>query len=372
MKGRGRKRSPRKNIAGAELTEVEIQMLKRNAERWSHQEIADEVKLSLKTVQRKLSKEEWSGSIYNKIGVDNREEARGWYSENFPPTTTQPVQTTLQSEAVFITISVIVLGLLLVTIFTFLYLPLWILPERTKMSEYYAGISLVMPITAAVCNILRLYVFHRDTTSPYSLPVKMFSLGLFCWSLGGAMWNTYNLAYDIEIPYPSLADVGYFSNGLFWMGGIYLLLNSTNRPPLKQRFWIFILWVFLIATSMVIIFIAHKSNVNIEGNTMKQILDIGYPIIDATNLMLLTVYLRTSAVEQAPTKTQWGLHIIRIAIAILFIGNLTFNVSTSLEKYHWLSYYNGSPIDFIFPLSFCAIGIGMLLFIFSQSQEETA
>src|SRR6185295_4594301 len=65
--------------------------------------------------------------------------------------------------------------------------------------------------------------------------IAFFSLGLLFQCLGQTVYSYYNLFADVQAPYPSLGDLGYFGSVVLYIfGAIYLAKASGVRISLKS------------------------------------------------------------------------------------------------------------------------------------------
>src|SRR6185369_14815783 len=83
--------------------------------------------------------------------------------------------------------------------------------------------------------------------------VFFISIGLFAWGSGNMIWAYYNFSQNISVPYPSLADIGYFSAGISWIIGIIYLAKATGTKfSLQQKnskFFLFVIPVIITSLS---------------------------------------------------------------------------------------------------------------------------
>src|SRR3989338_5731507 len=60
--------------------------------------------------------------------------------------------------------------------------------------------------------------------------IIVLSTGLIVWGIGLAIYLFYNLALQVEVPYPSWADAGFLPAYALWAIGIVMLSKATGAP----------------------------------------------------------------------------------------------------------------------------------------------
>jgi hypothetical protein len=64
--------------------------------------------------------------------------------------------------------------------------------------------------------------------SLFGKAITILSIGLLAEFLGQTVFSFYNIVLHVEIPYPSLADLGFFGNIPFYLLGIFLLAHVSG------------------------------------------------------------------------------------------------------------------------------------------------
>src|SRR3989344_7972668 len=63
----------------------------------------------------------------------------------------------------------------------------------------------------------------------------MLSCGLLLQAFGQSVYSFYNLFAQVEAPYPSLGDVGFFGSVLFYIYGAILLIKASGSNVSMRR-----------------------------------------------------------------------------------------------------------------------------------------
>lgn len=135
--------------------------------------------------------------------------------------------------------------LLLSTSFAILLL-LQPLPEQVLLTSAEI-FQLVLGLVAAVM------VLSSFTTSTGKYIVLGTSLAIFSWTMGQLFWFSYTLLTGIDLPYPSVGDLGYTGAYLLMLGVIGLISYE------KKRGWIDYLPLFLALLPLALYLLGQRS-----------------------------------------------------------------------------------------------------------------
>lgn len=115
----------------------------------------------------------------------------------------------------------------------------------------------------------------------------MFSLGLFAQYFGQLVYSYYGLFRNIEVPYPSIGDIGYFGSVLFY---IYSNLLLAKAAGLKIKFDSFLKTthsILIPGTILIIAYILFLAGYHFDlSNPIKIFLDFAYPLGQAIYLSI--------------------------------------------------------------------------------------
>src|SRR5256885_3920916 len=89
------------------------------------------------------------------------------------------------------------------------------------------------------------------------------STGTIAWGIGQMFWSIlYNILYKVEVPYPSLADVGYIAAIPLWAIGIFYLSYATG---LKFSLRNLIAKVYLIIVPLILVAFSYYLLILVAG-----------------------------------------------------------------------------------------------------------
>jgi len=174
-----------------------------------------------------------------------------------------------------------------------------------------------------------------------------YSLGIGFWFLADCTWSLYVLAFRIEIPYPSMAD-------LFWLVGYIPLLMALllqawpfRELLISRKQLALTLGMFLLAFLILIVTIPPLLG---QGQDLVALsVSVAYPLLDT---LLLTLVIPIFLVFRK--GSYWHpLLFVMFGIILQLVGDLAFN-----QAFFSSTYYAGSPIDLIFDLSYLMLAFG--------------
>jgi hypothetical protein len=187
--------------------------------------------------------------------------------------------------------------------------------------------------------------------------LSFLSLGLLGQGFGLVIWTIYNLVFRVEIPYPSLADIGYFSLIPFYaIAMIDWSKASGARFGLRSfKGKLQVLIIPLIVLGFCYFMFLKQVGIDFK-DPIKTFLDIGYPAGEAisVSLGLLTLTLSQSLLGG---KMRSKLVYIIIALAFQFTTEFTFLYTSGAGIY-----YNASFVDLMYAGSYFLMTLGLLSF----------
>jgi len=188
--------------------------------------------------------------------------------------------------------------------------------------------------------------------------VLFLSAGTISWSLGNFVWSFYNFILNIEMPYPSLSDLGYTLAIPLWMIGVVFLSEATGARfslrKMKGRLLLIALPILGALVSYYFLFvIARDSTIDLEGGLLKVLLDFYYPISD---FIILTVsfLMFGLSLKYLGGKFRWPIYTILLGFIFMFLADFLFSYTTTIE-----TYYNGNFPDLLFAVAMYVISLGV-------------
>ncbi|HEV7702504.1 MAG TPA: hypothetical protein VGO63_03645 [Candidatus Paceibacterota bacterium] len=187
------------------------------------------------------------------------------------------------------------------------------------------------------------------------------SLGTALWATGNWIWTYYNFFLNNEIPYPSLADVGYVLAVPLWAFGVLSLSKATGAQfSLKRiggRIFLVALPIAVGIFSYYFLFvIARGSLFDWHEGILKIIFDLAYPIGDWI-ILTLALLIWGLSLKYLGGRYKWPVLIVLLGFTVMFAADFSFSYMTTID-----AYYNGSLADLFFMLAMFLIGFGISSF----------
>jgi drug/metabolite transporter superfamily protein YnfA len=182
-----------------------------------------------------------------------------------------------------------------------------------------------------------------------------FSLGLFAQIFGQVYYAYLSFYKQIEVPYPSLGDIGYFGSIPLYIVGVLLLAKASGvtigLKSVKNKLQAIIIPVIALAAVYIFFLQGYEFD---WSNPLKIFLDFGYPFGQAiyVSLALLT-YLLSRGFLGGVMKSR--ILFILFALCIQFASDFTFLYQSS--KGTWSV---GGINDYMYLLSYFAMTLALI------------
>lgn len=187
--------------------------------------------------------------------------------------------------------------------------------------------------------------------------ILFFSLGLFAQEFGQIAYSIYAFFFKIEIPYPSIGDIGYFGSiPLYMLGVIYVAKASGIRFSL-QNIHSKIKAVLIPLTILVLGYYLFLQNYTFDwSNPLRIALDFGYPLGEAIYMSLaLITYLSSQKILGGVMRNR--IFFILYALFIQFLSDYTY----LFQSIHQTA-YPGSINDLMYLLAYFIMTLSLLQF----------
>ena len=192
--------------------------------------------------------------------------------------------------------------------------------------------------------------------------IIVLSTGLIVWGIGLAIYLFYNLALQVEVPYPSWADAGFLPAYALWAIGIVMLSKATGAQfglrKLGGKTMLFLVPIAIAAASYYLLVTVARGGVITtaeSSETLKLLLDFAYPISDLVIVTLSTLIYGLSY-RYFGGKYRLPIYLILSAFTINYFGDFLFSYTTTVE-----TYYNGSLADVLFTTTMYVLSVGIAL-----------
>ncbi|MEK7509298.1 MAG: hypothetical protein AAB605_01140 [Patescibacteria group bacterium] len=194
--------------------------------------------------------------------------------------------------------------------------------------------------------------------------VIFLSLGLVSWGLGTLIFSgVYNFLLQIDVPYPSLADVGYILALPLWAIGVIELSRATGAKyglrSSNGKTMLLLVPAAVIAVSYYLLIVVARAGTFEFTDTSslpKVFFDLAYPIGDVVILTLATLIYGLSYNYFGGIYKK-AIYFILLGFIILYFADFLFSYTTTLEIW-----YPGDWVDLLFTTAMLALsaGVGLL------------
>ncbi len=221
------------------------------------------------------------------------------------------------------------------TLFTFLVV-WWVIIQLVDSdaalfsADAWADVYQVMAITGGVLGLAASFNWG-GTKSLIGKALIAFSVGLLLQAFGQSVYAYYAIFKDVEVPYPSLGDVGFFGSIPFYIYGAYLMARVSGFHVSLKSYRGKIL-AFLIPSAMLVMsYVMFLRGYDISEVPLIQILlDFGYPFGQAmyVSLVLLVYFTSRNLLGGVLRKP---FQILFIAVFIQYLADYFFLYLSSRE-----------------------------------------
>ena len=189
--------------------------------------------------------------------------------------------------------------------------------------------------------------------------VFFISLAGVSWGIGQMFWSLYyNILNKVEVPYPSLADVGYSLSFPFLAIGLISLSKATGarfslRHPRGKLLALFITVIAIIIAYYLLIVVARGGVIDFAEGGLKLFFDLAYPLGDLI-ILLFALLIYGLSFNYLGGRYKFPIISMLLGLLVLFFGDFSFSYTTTVG-----SYYNGHWVDIVLPTAWMMIVFGV-------------
>ncbi len=181
-----------------------------------------------------------------------------------------------------------------------------------------------------------------------------FSLGLLGQVFGQLVYSYYALVKHVEVPYPSLGDIGFFGSVLLYIIGILLLMKALGSKfglaTMPQKIIAIIAPLALLIGSCVVLLQGYQSS----GDTLVTLLDFAYPIGQAFYISLaLLTYILSFKLLGGIMKNK--ILLLLAALVMQYAADFLFIYSSARDEW-----YAGGIDDLLYQISYLMMAIALI------------
>lgn len=226
--------------------------------------------------------------------------------------------------------------------------------ENTHANLVWGSLYQVMAWWGGLFGLFsaRMWGWHK---SKMGRTVLYFSVGLLLQAFGQSAFSYYNMVLGQEIPYPSIADIGYFSSVLFYIFGIISVARITGATfKIKELFGMlnaFIIPALMLAVSYAVFLREYEFD---WSAPVRILLDFGYPLGEAfyVSIAVLAFILSRSTLGGI---MRTPLIILMFALVAQYVAE--FNFLTQALHSTWV---NGGYGDVLYLFAYFMMTISLI------------
>lgn len=227
--------------------------------------------------------------------------------------------------------------------------------SREQLQNYLFGASYgLMAILGGVAGI-RIARHWGGSKSIMGKAIFVLSFGLLAEEYGQLVFSYYNIFAHVQVPYPSLADIGFFGNIPLYVIGIVLLAQASGVHFSLKKLSGKIQTVFIPAAMLAFSYFFFLQKYEFDwSNPLKIFLDFGYPLGQAfyVSLAFLT-YSLSNNILGGIMKNK--ILFLLFAFAIQYLADYNFLFQSSDGT--WL---NGGYGDYLYLLAYFIMTLGII------------
>ena len=185
--------------------------------------------------------------------------------------------------------------------------------------------------------------------------ILFLSLGLLAEEFGQIVFTSYYFVLNVAVPYPSLADVGFFGNIPLYILGITFLTKAAGSQFILRKLHGKLLALLLPVVLLVVSYYVFLQGYEFDwSNSLQVFLDFGYPLGQAIYISIaLLTYLLSRNMLGGIMRSK--ILFIVVAFVIQYISDYNFLLHNSRGT--WV---NGAYGDYLYFLAYFFMTIGIL------------
>ncbi len=250
-------------------------------------------------------------------------------------------------------------------VIVFIYLVLttfwvWMFSNNSQEGLFNNLYGAIYPLISLIGGLYGIFVVSKKWGGYRSVigrGVYFLSLGLLAQVFGQWAWSYYTIIQKIEVPYPSVADIGYFAIIPLYS---YAMYNFAKAAGIEIGLKSFFGKIQAIVVPLVMVGIAYflfLRDIPLDlSDPLRTFLDFGYPGFEiiAVSLAMLTYSL---------SHNIYG-GILRPKILFIVFALIFQYVTDYLFLYQVGAgtYYNGGIVDLLYASSFMIMALGIIQF----------
>jgi hypothetical protein len=196
------------------------------------------------------------------------------------------------------------------------------------MSFFSNAFPPVIAGAAVVVSGISLQKYWRKREERFSMIWLLFTIGLFSWFVGESVWMGYTLIWNVEVPYPSVADAFWIVGYIPFFFALYFYVKIFGTALSKKMLATALAFTIFLASA--ISFTLITPVIGSEEDTLTLAVDFAYPLLDVA--LLSISFLGLLIFMNGKVGKSWLL--INLGIFMNVCGDILFSYTTLQETYY--------------------------------------
>lgn len=195
--------------------------------------------------------------------------------------------------------------------------------------------------------------------------ILFLSLGLLAEVLGQWTWSYFTIIKGIEVPYPSLADIGYFSIIPLYGYAMYNFAIAAGVRFNLRNYFGKIQAVVIPAVMIAVAYFLFLKDIEVDPtNLLQTFLDFGYPGFEA---IAISIGILTFSLSRGLLGGVMKSRILFLVFALIaqYVTDYTFLYRAGVG-----TYFNAGLVDLMYTISLTIMAIGIISFNQVRGPEE--
>lgn len=191
--------------------------------------------------------------------------------------------------------------------------------------------------------------------STFGRAISFMSLGLFGLALGQLIWSYYNIIAHVEAPYPSIADLGYFSIVPFYALGMLFFAKVGGAKYTLRKGTNIAVAVIVPAAALAISYSFLLRGADLDNSSLlKSFFNFGQPLGEACVIAIAIITWQLSRKFLGGVMRNKILFILT-ALVIQYLTDFMF-----YYQFNQGTYQNGGNVDLFYAVSFTMMALALL------------
>ena len=197
--------------------------------------------------------------------------------------------------------------------------------------------------------------------------ILAFAVGLLLQVFGQSTFSLYNLVLQVDIPYPSLADIGFFGSIPLFIYGAWMLARASGVGASLRMHRNKIQALLIPLVMLIFSYASFLRGYEVDWSApLRVLLDFAYPLGQAIYVAIaILAYLLSRKLLGGVMKGK--VVFILWALVAQYLADYNFLYQTLQETWH-----NGAYGDFIYLLAYLLMALGLLQFRPKYIRSDTS